>query len=154
VGATNRPEVLWQMLLYMCGTFAYRLHAAACAMHCMLPWSHAVLVVLMCRQTQECLAERQSLRLHLFGSQRNSFSSKVLQSNHVSNIVSMTFVPSKLCIKRCRPKHYSLFLVNVCNCWGKQISGLFLLRSWMRQQGGACPSSSTSPSLVQLPAAK
>jgi len=121
-----------RLLLHMCGTFAYRLqhvpclHAAACAMHCMLPWSHAVLLVFTSRQIQECLAEMQSLRLYLFRSPRNSFSSKVLQNKRVYNIISMTFVHFKLCMKRCRPKPYSLFLVNVCNRWRRQIPGFVL----------------------------
>ncbi len=89
-------------------------------MHCMPPWSHVVLLGV--------LAERQSLQLHLFGSQRNSFSGKVLQSNHVSNIASMMFVPSNHCSKHCRPKHYSLFLVNVCNLWCMKISGFVLVQ--------------------------
>ena len=95
-------------------------------MHCMLPWSHAVLLVFTSRQIQECLAEMQSLRLYLFRSPRNSFSSKVLQNNRVYNIISMTFVHFKLCMKRCRPKPYSLFLVNVCNRWRRQIPGFVL----------------------------
>ena len=83
-----------------------------------------------------------------------AFQAKYCRANHVSSIISVTFGHFKLCNKRCRPKHCSPFLVNVCNHCRKQISGLFLFRSWMRQRDGACPSSSTSPSLVQPPVAK
>ena len=101
------------------------------ALHAAMKPCCAVLFFLTCRQIKECLADRQSLGLHLSGrgsKPRNSFSSKVLLSNYVFNIISTRLLPFRHYSKRCRPTPWTLVCVNACNLRCRQSSDFVLVQ--------------------------
>ena len=84
-----------------------------------------MLIFLTCRQIKERPVEfkvSDCIYPERAASQRNSVSSKILQSNFVSSIISMTFVPFKHRSKRCRPTPWTLVYVNACTLWCRQSS--------------------------------
>lgn len=108
---------------------------------------------------QECPEEFQSVRLHLSGKGSKPKKQHFKQSTAEQlcfqhHEYDMTFVPFKHGSKCTAGQHPGLLFMSLPASFGADNQTLPLFRSWMRQHGGACPSSSTSPSLVQLPAAK